>query len=92
MTEPLVCARQRASQFPLRPYITREFREIATDDQRRELLDCLFAVAAADDRISADEDGQVRQIASELGFDHAEFVSARMAYSDKRSVLRPDGH
>jgi uncharacterized tellurite resistance protein B-like protein len=72
--------------------VTREFREIATDEQCRELLDCLFAVAAADDRISADEDSQVRQIASELGLTHAEFVLARMAYSDKRSVLRPNDH
>jgi hypothetical protein len=27
--------------------VTREFREISTPAQRRELLDCLFAAAAA---------------------------------------------
>lgn len=72
--------------------VTRELREIATDEQRRDVLDCLFAVAAADDRISAEEEGRLRQIAGELGFEHAEFVSARMAYSDKRSVFRADKH
>ncbi len=68
--------------------VTREFRAIATDEQRRELLDCCFAVAAADDSISAAEDHHARRIADELGFSHAEFVAARRAWSDKRQVLR----
>ena len=39
--------------------VTREFRELATDAQRREALDCLFAVSAADDVITAEEEGQI---------------------------------
>ena len=70
--------------------VTREFREIASDEQREELLDCLFAVSAADDSISGSEEAQIRQIASELGFRHEEFVKARLAYSHKRSVLKSD--
>ena len=68
--------------------VTREFREIATDEQRRELLDCLFAVSAADDTITGDEETQIRQISNELGFSHKEFIQARLAYSDKRSILK----
>jgi len=68
--------------------VAREFRAIATDVQRHQMLDCLFAVAAADDEVSAEEEGQIRQIASELGFSHTDYVAARMAYSDKRSVFR----
>ena len=68
--------------------VTREFRDIATADQRRELLDCLFAVSAADNAISSAEEAQVRQIASELGFEHHEYVQARLAYTGKRSVLK----
>ena len=68
--------------------VTREFREIASDAQRQELLDCLFAVSAADDAISGDEEAQIWQIASELGFAHAEYIKARLAYSDKRTVFR----
>ena len=68
--------------------VTREFREIASDVQRRHLLDCLFAVAAADNEISAEEEAQIWQIASELGFEHQEYVAVRLAYSDKRTVLR----
>ena len=48
--------------------MTREFREIATAEQRLELLDCLFAVAAADGSISSVEESQAGQIAKELGF------------------------
>ncbi len=69
--------------------VTREFRDLSTADDRRHLLDCMFAVSAADESISTAEESQIRQIASELGFDHREFVSARLAFSDKREVLRP---
>ncbi len=69
--------------------VTREFKEISTVEQRRELLDCLFAVSAADDSISGVEESQVRQIASELDFSHREYVEARSAWSDKREVLKP---
>ena len=68
--------------------VTREFTQIATDEQRAELLDCLFAVSAADDSISGAEESQIRQIASELGFSHRETVQARGKYSDKREVTR----
>ena len=68
--------------------VTRQFREMATPEQRRELLDCVFAVAAADDSISTAEDSRTRQIASELGLGHAEYIEARTAYSAKRDVIR----
>ena len=66
----------------------REFREISSPAERRQLLDCMFAVSAADDSISSAEESQIRQIASELGFTHREFVTARLAYSDQREVMR----
>jgi uncharacterized tellurite resistance protein B-like protein len=69
--------------------VTREFKEVASPAERQQLLDCLFAVSAADDAISSAEEAQVRQIASELGFTHREYVEARSRYSGKRAVLRP---
>jgi uncharacterized tellurite resistance protein B-like protein len=69
--------------------VTREFRENSSKEQKRELLDCLFAVSAADDSISAAEEAQIRQIASEVGLSHRDYVQARLAYSDKRDVLKP---
>ena len=68
--------------------VTRQFREIATDVQWRELLDCVFAISAADDSISAVEENRIRQIASELGIAHDVYVSARAAYTEKRDVIR----
>jgi len=68
--------------------VTRELKEIATREQCRELLDCLFAVSAADDSISGAEEAQIRQIASELGFSLEELVEIRSAWNDKREVLR----
>jgi uncharacterized tellurite resistance protein B-like protein len=71
--------------------VTREFRDIASDAQRRELLECLFSIAAADEAISAEEEAQVSQIASELGVPRDEYLSVRLAYSGQRTILRRDG-
>ena len=68
--------------------MTRELRDLATREQCLELLDCLFAVSAADESISGVEETQIRQIASELGFTHSELVQARSAYNDKREILK----
>lgn len=68
--------------------VTREFAEIAEPEDRERLLDCLFAVSAADDSISGAEESQIRQIASELGFSHRQYVDARSEWSDQRDVLR----
>jgi uncharacterized tellurite resistance protein B-like protein len=68
--------------------VTREFGEISDRSQREELLDCLFAVSAADDSISIAEEEEVRRIASELGFTHKEYIEARKQYSEYRSVLK----
>lgn len=68
--------------------VTREFTRISDREQRLELLDCLFAVSAADDSISNVEEASIRQIADELGFNHAEYVAARSAWNHKRDVLR----
>ena len=68
--------------------VTREFKEIASREQRETLLDCLFAVSAADDSISVAEEEEVRGIASELGFTHKEYVDSRARYSEYREVMK----
>jgi uncharacterized tellurite resistance protein B-like protein len=67
---------------------TREFRRIADREQRERLLHSLFAVCAADDSITLEEEEEVRQIASELGFEHREYTAARAVFRDQREVLR----
>jgi uncharacterized tellurite resistance protein B-like protein len=66
----------------------REFRDVATEDQKRELLHCLFAVSAADDSISVAEEEAVRAVARELLLTNAEYIAIRTAYRDKRAVLK----
>lgn len=63
--------------------VTREFRKIASKEQRAELLQCLYAVAAANDTISTVESAEIRAIAEELGFTRAEANALRSAYRDK---------
>ncbi len=83
-------ARQRAAAVgSTEDYlVTRQFRDTSTREQRIALLSCLYAVAAADDRVAHVEDAQIGQIASELGLTHDELATARAAYRDKLSVLR----
>lgn len=64
----------------------REFRDLATDEQKRELLHCLFAVSAADDSISIPEEEAIRSIASELLLTNQDYISIRSAYREKRSI------
>ncbi|HKT78791.1 MAG TPA: TerB family tellurite resistance protein [Vicinamibacterales bacterium] len=59
--------------------VTREFKAISTEEERRELLDCLFVVSAADSGISHVENVRMQQIASELGFAIEDYVRARLA-------------
>jgi len=63
--------------------VTREFRQISSREQRGALLQCLYAVAAADGTISGVESAEIVAIADELGFTRAEANSLRSAYRDK---------
>lgn len=77
--------------------VVRRFKEMSTPTQRTELLDCVFAICAADASISVLEEGQAGQIARELGLSHDEFVAARVTYQQHlesvkrlRQTQRPD--
>lgn len=68
--------------------VAREFDRIATREQKLALLDCLFAVSAADDEISVVEDNEIRAITSELHLDHPDFIRVRSRWTDYLSVLK----
>ena len=59
-----------------------------SDEEKLELLRCLFAVSAADDSISTVEEGAITQIASELGIDRQEMVRVRAEFRDQRAVFK----
>jgi uncharacterized tellurite resistance protein B-like protein len=68
----------------------REFRDHASEDQKRDLLHCLFAVSAADDAISVEEEETIREISRELLLGNDEYLAIRSAYRDKRAVFRSE--
>jgi uncharacterized tellurite resistance protein B-like protein len=68
--------------------VTREFRRISTREQRGKLLECLYAVAAADGSITGPESNEIVAIAEELGFTRPEAIALRSAYRDKLSEFQ----
>jgi uncharacterized tellurite resistance protein B-like protein len=68
--------------------VTREFNGIATHEQKMALLDCLFAVSAANRSISSLEDTAIRQIARELKLQHSDYIEVRLRYRDHLDVLK----
>ncbi len=85
----------RATQRMLGPthnfVAIREFRDAASTEQKTGLLHCLFAVAAADGVITADEEEEIRTISRGLLLDDKDYVAVRAAFGDKRSVLQGRG-
>jgi uncharacterized tellurite resistance protein B-like protein len=68
--------------------VTQEFARIASREQKRALVDALFAVSAADASIVTLEDNEVRRIASEIGLEHSDVVEIRQRYRDRLAVLK----
>jgi len=68
--------------------ITREFERFATREEKLELLDCLFAIGAADDSILTVEDNEVRRVASELNLEHSDYIEVRRKHIAKLKVLQ----
>ena len=68
--------------------VTKLLKGMTTAEKRLQILDCLLAVAAADDLIVGEEEREMRKVARELGITDKDFLSALSRYRDKRSVLK----
>jgi uncharacterized tellurite resistance protein B-like protein len=68
--------------------VTREFNRITDREQKLQLLDCLYAVAAAEHHISVVEDNEIRKVASELALEHHEVIAVRSRYRDRLAVFQ----
>lgn len=62
--------------------VTRELEKSATHEQKLAILNCLFAVASADDRILTVESNEIARIAKELKIEQADLSRLRAAYRD----------
>lgn len=70
--------------------VTREFAAAASREQKLALLQCMYAVSAADHSISAEEDQEIRRVASGLGLHHRDFIAVRLRFAEHLDVLRTD--
>ena len=68
--------------------VTREFRAATTEEQRLDLIRCCFAVGAADASISAEENAEIGQIATELGLTRAQLNAVRNEYREQLAVIQ----
>jgi len=68
--------------------VTREFRKYSSKEQRGELLQCLFAVAAANGTISNVESSEISTIGEELGFTRPEINAVRSHYREHLSEFQ----
>ena len=57
----------------------REFTERTTLDERRHFVEALFAVAAADGKVSHEEHEEIRHISRSLLLTHRDFINAKLA-------------
>ena len=60
--------------------VAKEFSQLATYDQKLALMQCLFALSAADEAISTAEEGEMHRIANELRIDHSDLIALRVAH------------
>ena len=70
--------------------VSREVAARATVEEKRALIDGLYAVCAADGLISTIEANDVRRVASEIDLEHHDVVDIRARYRDSLAVLKGD--
>jgi uncharacterized tellurite resistance protein B-like protein len=70
--------------------VSREVAGRLTVDEKRALVDGLYAVCAADGLISTVEDNDVRRVASEIDLEHHDVVEIRSRYRGSLAVLKAE--
>jgi uncharacterized tellurite resistance protein B-like protein len=68
--------------------VTRQFRELASAEDRLALLRCCYIVGAADESITAQESDTLQQIARELDIDRDAVTVIRQEFSPKLAAIQ----
>ena len=68
--------------------VTRQWTDLATQEDRMALLRCCFLVDAVDGSISAEESAVLNEIANELLLDSATIASVRGEFTDRYAVVQ----
>jgi len=70
------------------PIYARELRTLADQDFRREVLDALVDIAAADDEITVAETNVLRTTATALGLSQGDYNTSQARHRDKLRILK----
>lgn len=68
--------------------VTREFRNLASESQRLDILRACYAIGAASGTISAEENAVVNEIGRELDLDPAAVNAVRAAFHERLSAVQ----
>jgi len=68
--------------------VTREFKGLATEDQRLNVLRACFLIGAANGSISAEESAVADEIANELDIEPATLIAMRAEFADQMSAIQ----
>jgi len=68
--------------------VTRQFRELASAEDRLALLRCCYVVGAADDTITAQESDTLQQIAKELDVERDDVNAIRNEFAPKLAAIQ----
>jgi len=68
--------------------VTRQWTEIASEEDRLALLRCCFLVDAVDGTISAEESAVLNEIGNELMLDSATIAKVRGEFTDRYAVVQ----
>ena len=68
--------------------VTRQFRELASEEDRLSLLRCCYLVGAADDTITAEESDTLQQIAKELDLERDAVNMIRNEFAPKLTAIQ----
>jgi uncharacterized tellurite resistance protein B-like protein len=71
------------------PRFTRELRELGDTELRREVLDALVDLAAADGQITMNETNLLRQITTSLGLSQEDYNDSQARHRERLSILKP---
>jgi uncharacterized tellurite resistance protein B-like protein len=68
--------------------LTRAVNDFADAAEKERLVDCLYAVATADGRISVAEDDTIRAVSRALLLSHRQFIGIRQRYKEALEVMQ----
>lgn len=68
--------------------VARAFRDMTEEPERIRLLRCLYAVAAADENVSTQEDNEIFEVARAIGVRRTSVVAVRLEFKEYIGAMK----